>query len=345
MAHISEILKTNPAIAHLAKSKQITTGAQTIPREMSPPGKTQQPKQARGGLAVKQANEITEARYDFTSLELNLFMLCLRTLKQQGEEAQFSLYHFDLDDVLIFMGDSHNNLELLRKAARTIVKKDVEMIDREANVWTITHLISGMKIDVRNRKVHFTIDHFIKPYYFSLVKNFTLIYLESVLAMRSKYAKRIYSMCARFRDTGKLTISIEELRARLAIAPDKYTNLHGFKTKVLNIAIDEINEVSDLNVNVLNEWRRGAKNEVLDISIKPKGPESKIKQNNNLAERLRKAGLSELAIHRIFFFCSEEQISRALYDLSLAIANRKIQTNNSAYLIGIFKNIGCTFAE
>jgi len=92
-----------------------------------------------------------------------------------------------------------------------------------------------------------------KPLFFELKNNFTHFQLKSVLGCTSSYAKRLYMLACQWRTVGKFPkpILILELKQMLGLVDKKgkeqYSEITGFKNKVLDIAKKQINEHTDIS--------------------------------------------------------------------------------------------------
>ena len=90
----------------------------------------------------------------------------------------------------------------------------------------------------------------VMPLITQLEKHFTSYQLEQVKDLTSIYAIRLYELMMQWRATGKTQqIPIDELRYKLGIEPDQYQKMSNFKDKVLDFAIDQINEHTDIKAS------------------------------------------------------------------------------------------------
>ena len=76
----------------------------------------------------------------------------------------------------------------------------------------------------------------------------TQYHLQHTVGLTSTYAKRLYEIMVRWRNAGNKTpqISLEDLRNKLGVEEDQYKLMADFKKRVLDIAIEQINEHSDI---------------------------------------------------------------------------------------------------
>ena len=104
-------------------------------------------------------------------------------------------------------------------------------------------------------KIKFTDDAM--PLITKLEKHFTSYQLEQVKDLSSIYAIRLYELMMQWRSSGQTQqIPIDELRYKLGIEPDQYKQMVNFKKKVLDFAIDQINEHTDIKASY-NQHKEG----------------------------------------------------------------------------------------
>ena len=111
------------------------------------------------------------------------------------------------------------------------------------------------------------------PYLENLKSNFTSMQLKSILMCSSKYAKRFYMLGCRWRGAGKVPkMTISELKIMLGLKDPKgkkkeqYKLFADFKKKVLDIAVQQINEHTDI-VLAYDLTKRGRAYHWIDIYV------------------------------------------------------------------------------
>ncbi|MDT0478162.1 RepB family plasmid replication initiator protein, partial [Streptomyces sp. DSM 41014] len=103
-----------------------------------------------------------------------------------------------------------------------------------------------------------------------LEKHFTSYQLEQVKDLSSIYAIRLYELMMQWRATGKTQqIPIDELRHKLGIEPDQYQKMSNFKDKVLDVAINQINEHTDIKASY-EQHKEGRSITGFTFTFKPK---------------------------------------------------------------------------
>lgn len=97
----------------------------------------------------------------------------------------------------------------------------------------------------------------IVPLITNLEKHFTSYQLELVRELTSFYAIRLYELLIAWRGVGKASFGLEALRGSLGIEPTAYQRIGNFKSRVLDIALKQINEKTDLTVQCHQQKSRG----------------------------------------------------------------------------------------
>lgn len=109
-----------------------------------------------------------------------------------------------------------------------------------------------------------------------LESEFTSYALEKVGNMTSAYAIRIYEMLAQYREIGTRELNLKWLRTALQIADDEYKLTGDFKKWVLDAAVKQINDHSDLKVSYESKkTSRSITDFVFKIKDKNAPPKSK----------------------------------------------------------------------
>ncbi|MFX4358547.1 replication initiation protein RepM, partial [Acinetobacter baumannii] len=84
-----------------------------------------------------------------------------------------------------------------------------------------------------------------------LEEQFTSYELKQVSGLSSAYAIRLYELLIAWRSTGKTpVIELSDFRQKLGVLETEYNRMHDFKKRVLDPAIKQINEHTDITVKV-----------------------------------------------------------------------------------------------
>nr|WP_015060886.1 replication initiation protein RepM [Psychrobacter sp. DAB_AL43B]AFF18200.1 RepB [Psychrobacter sp. DAB_AL43B] len=82
---------------------------------------------------------------------------------------------------------------------------------------------------------------------------FTKYLLEQTATMTSNYSVRLYELLVQWKQAKKTPMfELQEFRGQLGVEDDEYKAMSNFKIRVLDLAVEEINEKSDLKVKYEN---------------------------------------------------------------------------------------------
>jgi plasmid replication initiation protein len=199
-------------------------------------------------LEVRQHNALTNARYEYTELQLDLFFFLISKLRK---DQQSVVYELNIKELSNLTGKQYH-LPYLRKATEDMGSRmfEVETSERHIQLWMFRSVeyIKGTKI------IEVSLSDKILPYLFDLKNNFTSYGLASALRLSSKYAKRIYPICSQWKDLGETKkYDLKDFKKILGLLDsegfDKMPRTSDFKTSVLDIAVKQINEHTELHIS------------------------------------------------------------------------------------------------
>ena len=82
-----------------------------------------------------------------------------------------------------------------------------------------------------------------------VIEFFTQYLLSQTAQLKSVYSSRLYELLIQWKSTGKTPIiNLEDFRAQLGIEENQYKLMSDFKKRVLDLAINDINEKTDIKV-------------------------------------------------------------------------------------------------
>jgi plasmid replication initiation protein len=199
-------------------------------------------------VEVRQHNAITTARYEYSEIQLDIFLYLLSMLKKDKTDG---IYEIVVRDLSTMTGKEYK-YGYLRKATEEMGSRVFEVSTAKSlkQLWMfqrIEYMIGEGRIEIEFANP-------IKPYLFDLKDNFTSFQLYAALRLSSKYAKRIYTICSQWKDKGQTqTFSLNELKKMLALLDDKgneqFERLSDFKRFVLDASVKQINQHTDIKIS------------------------------------------------------------------------------------------------
>lgn len=208
---------------------------------------------------LRQSNTITNARYDFDACQLDILFCCMGQIQDTDSESKLYVIHAaEIEQ----MTGRNWNYQRFRDSTEQMGSRVFEIRTEKSytQFWLfqrVHYMLGEGRIEIK-----FTEDSI--ALLKQLKNNFTTFELQSVLRMTSKYAKRIYQLCSQWKDLGQSKqFAIAEFKHNLGLIDAKgneeYVEVHNFKKRVLDVAVKQINEHTDLRVSYEMEGERGRK--------------------------------------------------------------------------------------
>jgi plasmid replication initiation protein len=180
------------------------------------------------------------------------------------------VYELNIKDLSLLTGKKYN-AAYLHKATSDMGSRvfEVQTETRYRQLWMfqrVDYLLGQGIIEIK-------LTEDITPYLFDLKENFTSYELASALRLTSKYAKRIYQYCSQWKDQGETKkYDIQDFKHMLGLlddkGKDKAVRMSDFRESVLDVAVKQINEHTELHISYKLEKRvRTYKNIV--FTVKP----------------------------------------------------------------------------
>jgi plasmid replication initiation protein len=219
------------------------------------------------GLEIRQHNVLTNARYEYTELQLDLMFFIISKLRRGDKDT---LYQLDITELSDLTGKRYNGA-YLHKATADMGSRMLEVEDAKEyrQIWMFQQIryLKGQGI------IEFDLTRHVLPYLFELKNNFTSYELAAALRLTSKYAKRIYPLCSQWKDQGETKkYDIEDFKKMLGLLDekgnDKTTRISDLKSKVLDIAVKQINEHTELHISYSLE-KKGKAFKNIVFTVKP----------------------------------------------------------------------------
>jgi plasmid replication initiation protein len=218
-------------------------------------------------LEIRQHNALTNARYEYTELQLDLFFFIISKLRKDEKDT---IYQLDIKELSSLTGKRYNGA-YLHKATADMGSRMLEVEDAKEyrQIWMFQQIryIKGEGI------IEFDLTKYVLPYLFQLKNNFTSYELAAALRLTSKYAKRIYQICSQWKDLGETKkYDLQDFKKMLGLLDEKgnekMERISQLREKVLDVAVKQINEHTELNVSYALE-KRGKTFKNITFTVKP----------------------------------------------------------------------------
>lgn len=236
----------------------------------------------RGDLIVK-SNDLIEASYKLNLNEQRLILFMMSKIKK--EDIQFRKCRISVKEFAeTYDIGLKNAYRDVKNTTKSLTEKSMTIKDKNnpKNYIHISWLASASYI---NGILELEFSEKLSPYLLELKDNFSKYMLGEFVTFTSVYTIRLYQMFKQYLNIGYRYYTLDEFRRILQIEK-KYPKYSNLKIKVINTAVDEINESSSLRVELV-EKKEGKR--VVGVgfkikTIKPKA-DSKPKLPENKEEK------------------------------------------------------------
>ncbi len=270
-----------------------------------------------------------------TLLQRKLFNICLfhayKHLVTRDEHCiQIDLLHR-------YLGYQGNNWSKIEKAFQGLQSTLVcwNVFDQASDAsehesWTRVQYLGSVSWRKESREFAYTFNRELAKKLYKPGR-YAVICLEIQKKFKSEHALVLYEQCVRYKTNvnGSRWFSIDELKDVLAIDRKAYPQFKQFNNRVIKPAINEINAVTDIHVDVELK-RTGRQVSQIKFFICAKKLEVTVEDENQqkVVRELQKYRINETVIQKLLLQYDSHHIERSLQHMQ----------SSSIYLKGLVKN-------
>jgi plasmid replication initiation protein len=300
---------------------------------------------------VYKSNSLVEASYRLSVIEQRIVLTCISQVPRGEPVTDEVMYSVSAQDVAeLSETNSRTACRDLQEGALRLKRREVR-IEKEANgnakrkqvlicgwVQTIMYIENEGRVCLRFNKD-------MLPYLTELSTQFTKYRLKAVAKMDSAYAIRLYELLVQWRGIGKREVSLEWLRDTFQLG-DKYPAIKDLKKWVIEPAVAQINEHSDLTASY-TQRKTGRNVTHLTFTFAPK-EEAKPEQTtakeappdvaeSALFQRLRNLGIGA-KLAKEWIKQNEPRVLAAVEYVEARAKNGQIKGSAAGYLRSVFES-------
>ena len=200
-----------------------------------------------GNKLVVKDNALIEASYSLGTVEQRILLLAILVARESNTTIEMgkalTIHASKYSEV--FNVDKKAGYEALKSGVQGLVNapsfgyRVKEKVVYSNWVDTIAYIDNKAVIEVI-----FTTK--VIAFISELEKRFTSYEISQVANLKNRYSIRLYESLIQYRSTGKLNISLNDLRLRLGLLENEYYQMSMFKKRVLDLAITQINQHTDI---------------------------------------------------------------------------------------------------
>lgn len=221
-------------------------------------------------------NDLIGASYSLGVAEQRLIFLAIIEAREQNKliDVGKPLRIYAKSYEQQFSVEKHTSYEAMKRAVEGLYEAGFSYIKiDEASGKPITYKSRWVdKIGYADELgcVELTFASDVIPLITRLDSCYTEYELQQVSSLQSEYAIRLYELIIQWRAVGKVPkLELQELRNKLGVNPDQYKEMHNFKARVLDLALKQINDHTDITATY-EQHKTGRKVTGFTFSFKQK---------------------------------------------------------------------------
>lgn len=204
-------------------------------------------------LIVKD-NALINASYNLDLVEQRLILLAIVEARENGQnintndsltihaESYMTQFGVHRNTAYQALKDACENLFERRFSYKKLTKKGNDEYVKSRWVQEVSYVENEALVRIKFSSA-------VVPLITNLEQQFTSYELEQVSELNSAYAIRLYELLIAWRSTGKTPVlELQDFRTRLGVLQSEYSRMYDFKRSVLEAAIRQINNHTDITV-------------------------------------------------------------------------------------------------
>ena len=206
---------------------------------------------------VTQSNDLVSASYIMSVSEKELLLACISKIdsrhnrpEQVTKQTKFTISIDTMKELFYKDTNRDNAYRDLKKSADRLFDREVT-IKLDNNKTLRTRFVSGIVFDPDQAQITVTFAEDILPYLTELSVNFTKYRLHEVAELSSVHAIRLYELIIMWTNQYQYSkeLDLNEFKEIMGVQ-NKYKQFGQLRERVIETAINEINEKTNYKVNV-----------------------------------------------------------------------------------------------
>jgi plasmid replication initiation protein len=205
-------------------------------------------------LVVKD-NALIQASYTLDLVEQRLMLLAIMEARETGKgiapdsllqiHAHSYAEHFDVNKETAYT--------VMKDASKGLFDRYVTYHDKNPKTGKDRSFhcrwVDKIGYEKETGIVYLRFTHDVVPLITRLEQQFTSYDIEQISNLNSAYAIRLYELLIQWRSVGKTPLfDLQQFRQQLGVEPVQYKTMSNFKKYVLDFAVQQVNEHTDITV-------------------------------------------------------------------------------------------------
>lgn len=229
-------------------------------------------------LVVKD-NALVQAQFNLSLSEQRLVLLAIVEARNNGTmiDANSLISIHASNYAKQFGTDSKTAYKILKAASEVLEDKKIKFLEKSPKTGKLTPMnvpfLTKAGYEDHSGYIHLRFSLEVIPLITRMGIKFTSYEIQNIVKLTSGYAIRLYELIIQWRDNKGVTqkYTIAELREKLGVEPEKYTELYNLKIRVIDLAMKQINKHTDLTVSY-KQHKEGRTIVALTFNFKFKTP-------------------------------------------------------------------------
>jgi len=200
---------------------------------------------------VIQSNPLVNAHYKLDLVEQKVLRYIISMIKPDDKELKKKFYRVKLKDLKEYL-DWHERsgeiFDYIKKVADKLKSTNIKVI--KPNTTIVTSWIASYEYPKNKGWIEFEISSKLESELLRLKDQFTKYYLKNISKLKSQYSIRLYELLRQYIYAGKRELKIEEIKEMLLIEKDEYKLFADFKKRVIEKAVKDIRQKTDLDFKI-----------------------------------------------------------------------------------------------
>lgn len=272
---------------------------------------------------VAKHNELINASYNLETSEQRLILLAIaevrKTNKDKAIDANTVIDIPASSYATMFKTTTNTAYSVLKEAGISLKKREFTFVSERNGIvhgsW-LQHVEYVDKAGILS--LAFTLN--VIPYISQLEENFTSYEINQITQLTSKYAIRLYELLIQWQNKNCETpvFKLDEFRTKLGLQEDEYTKMSNFKKRILEVAVNQINTFSNIEITEINQITKGRTIEGFQFKYTKKTPEIDVTPQEQQADEFIKLTLAQTTMF-------SEKLSRMDELSHLAVGNESFE--------------------
>ena len=296
---------------------------------------------------LKQSNRLVEAKYKLTKYEQRMMLAICSQLDNNAKN--FDTVRVSVADMAKFCNfEKNRGYTLVKNTIMKLLTRTLQIKDTDGS-WYATHWLQSAKYISSKSIIEYRVDDHLKPELLQLKQAYLSTPTLPLMEFRSDYSTRLYLLLKKMLKVKDFEYEIDFIRERFQLGKT-YNILVNFKNRVIEPAIAEINDKSDIKVEheYIKEGRSYKKIHFIVTLKKSPCVEELLEQRTGqqrlieqpldsvqeVADRLIKRGVSA---QRARTYAKKYDVDRINRNLALAIKQKDTAKNLPGLIVEFIK--------